>query len=128
MKTILVVEDDPMQAILYEEELHDEGYCVLRAENGREALDMITQHEPDCVVLDINMPVMDGLDALGKMLERNPKLPIVINTAFSAYKDSFMSWSADAYVVKSSDLTELKTRIKETLNKRLKECSPCSLS
>ncbi len=115
MKTILVVEDDPNQGLLYEQELNDEGYRVLRAKNGREALNMVKEHRLDCVVLDINMPVMDGLDALGRILELQPKLPVIINTAFPAYQESFMSWTADAYVVKSSDLTGLKTHIKEAL-------------
>jgi DNA-binding response OmpR family regulator len=118
MKTILVVEDDPNQGLLYEQELTDEGYHVLRANDGREALKLVKEQMPDCVVLDINMPMMDGLDALGKILDMQPKLPVIINTAFSAYKDSFMSWAADAYVVKSSDLTELKSRIKEALEKK----------
>lgn len=115
IKTILIVEDDPNQGLLYEEELSDEGYRVLRATNGREALEIVKVRHVDCVVLDINMPVMDGLDAMGRMLEHKPQLPVVINTAFSAYKDSFTSWAADAYVMKSSDLTELKVRIKEAL-------------
>lgn len=117
MKTILLVEDDPNQGLLYEQELTDDGYHVLRAMNGRDALNILKEQQPDCVVMDINMPVMDGLDALGKILGMNPKLPIIINTAFTAYKDSFMSWAADAYVVKSGDLTELKTRIEEVLSK-----------
>ncbi|MCS6862173.1 MAG: response regulator [Abditibacteriales bacterium] len=117
MKTILLVEDDPNQGLLYEQELTDDGYRVLRAMNGRDALNILKEQRPDCVVMDINMPVMDGLDALGKILGIYPKLPIIINTAFTAYKDSFMSWAADAYVVKSSDLTELKERIAEVLSK-----------
>jgi CheY-like chemotaxis protein len=121
MKTILIVEDDPNQGLLYEQELGDEGYCVLRAVNGREAVQIVKDHCLDCVVMDIHMPVMDGLDALGRILDLQPKLPVVINTAFSAYKDSFMSWSADAYVVKSSDLTELKKCIQEVMARR--DCS-----
>lgn len=117
VKTILIVEDDPHQGLLYEQELTDEGYQVLRATNGREALRVVEAQTVDCVVMDINMPIMDGLDALGKILDLHPKLPIIINTAFSAYKESFMSWAADAYVIKSSDLTELKARIKEAMAK-----------
>lgn len=117
MKTILIVEDDPHQGLLYEQELTDDGYHVLRATNGRDALRLVEEQPIDCVVLDINMPIMDGLDALGKILDLRPKLPIIINTAFSAYKESFMSWAADAYVIKSSDLTELKARIKEAMEK-----------
>ena len=117
MKTILVVDDDPNQGRLYEQDLSDEGYHVLRASNGREGLEMALEQRPDCIVLDINMPQMDGLEALSRILEEQPGLPIIINTAYAAYEDHFMSWAADAYVIKSSDLTELKARIKEALDK-----------
>jgi DNA-binding NarL/FixJ family response regulator len=61
------------------------------------------------------MPGMDGLEALGKLLAEDPKVPVVLNSAYSSYKDNFLSWSADAYVVKSSDLTELKETIRRLL-------------
>jgi DNA-binding response OmpR family regulator len=117
MKTILVVEDDPNQGLLYEQELMDEGYRVLRAMDGREAIKVVEEHRPDCVVLDINLPVMNGLDALSKILDAQPGLPVIINTAYASYQDNFMSWAADAFVVKSSNLTELKSRIKASLEK-----------
>lgn len=115
MKTILVVEDDPNQSLLYEQELAEQGFRVLLARDGREGVEMVRQTQPNCVVLDLNMPVMDGLEALGRILEEHSHLPVIINTAYGAYKDNFMSWSADAYVYKSSDLTELKERIMELL-------------
>jgi CheY-like chemotaxis protein len=59
------------------------------------------------------MPGMNGLEAMGHILHRNRKQSIILNTAYSQFKDDFESWSADAYVVKSSDLTELKSKIKE---------------
>jgi DNA-binding response OmpR family regulator len=61
------------------------------------------------------MPKMDGIEAMGKILSKNKEIPIIINTAYSNYKDSFMSWAADAYIVKTSDLSELKDKIKEVL-------------
>ncbi len=51
------------------------------------------------------------------ILSKHKGIPIIINTAYSIYKDNFMSWVADAYIVKSSDLTELKNKIKELLTK-----------
>jgi CheY-like chemotaxis protein len=116
--TILVVEDDNNQRALYEEELRDEGYNVLSAPDGREALRIVSETKPDLVVLDINMPVMDGLDTLNQMLEEVREMPVIINTAYASYKDSFTSWAADAYVVKSSDLTPLKDTIKRLLADR----------
>jgi len=115
MKKILVVDDEKNIRNLYEKELQDEGYAVTLAGNGREALEHFNSDRPDLVVLDIRMPGMDGLEALGKLLAEDPKVPVVLNSAYSSYKDNFLSWSADAYVVKSSDLTELKDTIRRLL-------------
>ena len=117
-KKILVVDDDINQGLLYEQELVDEGYAVDVANSGEKALEMVTDHPYDLVILDIGMPYMDGLETLGKMLSMDNRLPVILNTAYPSYKDNFMSWAADAYVVKSSDLTELKEKIGESLVKR----------
>jgi len=117
-KKILVVDDDINQGLLYEQELVDEGYAVDVANSGEKALEMVTEHPYDLVILDIGMPYMDGLETLGKMLSMDNRLPVILNTAYPSYKDNFMSWAADAYVVKSSDLTELKEKIRESLVKR----------
>ena len=116
-KKVLVVEDDTNQRLLYEEELREEGYDVISAGDGREALRVAREENPDLVVLDINMPAMDGLDALSQLLEINPTLPVIINTAYPGYQDSFTAWSADAYIVKSSDLSELKKTVAQLLSK-----------
>lgn len=115
MKTILVVEDDKNQLLLYEQELSYEGYNIITAKDGLEAIKKVKDQLPDLIVLDINMPKMDGIEAMGKILSEHKKIPIIINTAYSSYKDDFMSWSANAYVIKSSDLKELKDKIKEVI-------------
>lgn len=115
---ILLVEDDINQRALFQEELADEGYTVITASDGREALSMATDHKPDLVVMDVNMPVMDGLDTMSRLLEVDRHVPVVIHTAYAAYRESFSSWSADAYVVKSSDLSELKKTVRDLLGQR----------
>ncbi len=115
MTTILLVEDDKNQRLLYEQELRQEGYEILTAIDGKDALEKVEEQLPDIVVMDINLPRMDGIESMGRIINKNKKLPIIINTAYSDYKDNFMSWAADAYIVKSSDLNELKTKIKELL-------------
>ena len=115
MTRILVVEDDKSQQELYRQELVEEGYEVDVAVDGREAIAKVRQERPDLVVLDISMPGMDGIEAMGKILGGDNRIPIVLNTAYSSYKDNFMTWSADAYVIKSSDLTQLKSTIKQVL-------------
>lgn len=115
MKTILVVEDDKNQLLLYEQELSYEGYNIITAKDGMEAIKRVKEQLPDLIVLDINMPKMDGIEAMGRILSEHKKIPVIINTAYSNYKDDFMSWSANAYIIKSSDLKELKDKIKELI-------------
>ncbi len=116
-KRILVVEDEEGLRLFYEEELKAEGYEVLTARNGREALDRLEKEKPDLIILDIVMPVMDGMEALGRILGKDRKIPIILNTSYSGYQQDFMSWAADAYITKSSDLSELKNKIKELLKR-----------
>lgn len=118
MATILIVDDDANQCELYKTELENDGYTVQIAGDGREALKMVAQDRPDLVVMDISMPGMDGIEAMSRMLSQDHKLPVILNTAYATYKDNFRAWSADAYVVKSSDLCELKETIKNILETR----------
>jgi CheY-like chemotaxis protein len=118
MTVILLVEDDENQCLLYKEELSNEGYEVVTAQDGREAVQMVQQSCPDLVVMDISMPGMDGIEAMSRMLAKDHKLPVILNTAYATYKDNFRAWSADAYVVKSSDLSELKQTIERVLASR----------
>lgn len=118
MTTLLIVEDDPNQCLLYETELSAEGYDVLTAKGGQEALQVVEESRPDLVVMDISMPGMDGIEAMSRMLSKDHKLPVILNSAYAMYKDNFRAWSADAYVVKSSDLTELKNAIEQVLASR----------
>ena len=122
MKRVLVVDDEPSLRKLYERELKKEGYEVLLAEDGVDAVQKAREGRPDLVVLDLRMPKLDGLGTMSRILEENNVLPVVINTAFSSYKDSFMSWSADAYLTKSADLTELKEVIGVLIEKRVESC------
>jgi len=116
-KKILVVEDEEGLRLLYEEELKAEGYEVLTARNGREAIQQLEAGKPDLIILDIVMPVMDGMETLGRIVGKERKIPIILNTSYSGYQQDFMSWAADAYVTKSVDLSDLKNKIKELLEK-----------
>ena len=104
MTYILVVDDDKNLAKMYEQELADSGYEVGIRYSGVDALDAISKRRPDLVVLDIAMPGMDGIEALSKILGKDKTIPVILNTAYATYKDNFMTWSADAYVVKSGEI------------------------
>jgi len=114
-KTILLIEDEESQRILYQEEIEKHGYAVMTAADGHEGIEVIEKHPIDLAILDIRMPKMDGLETLGKLLSSRTNLPVIIYTAYSHYKTDFMSWAADSYLVKSSDLSELTRKIKELL-------------
>lgn len=113
---ILVVDDDLHIQRLYKEEFEDEGYEVVVASNGQEAIEMFEKESPDIVTLDILLPDVDGIRILRQMKEKNPKIPVIMSTAYD-YRDDFAVWASEAYIVKSSDLDELKTMIKNLLKK-----------
>lgn len=113
---ILIVDDDLHIQRLYKEEFEEEGYEVVIASNGQEAIELFNREEPDLVTLDILLPDIDGIRLLRQMKEKNPKVPIIMSTAYD-YRDDFAVWASEAYLVKSSDLDELKSTIKNLLNK-----------
>jgi DNA-binding response OmpR family regulator len=116
MKKVLVVEDEKNLLELYRMELEDEGYTVATAESGANALEISKQFDPDIVVLDIKLGDEEGLRVLTDLKHQSKERPVILNSAYTHYKHDFSSWAADAYVVKSGDMTELKTKIRSLLN------------
>jgi len=115
MKKILVVEDEKMLGLLYEEELTKEGYEVVVVHDADAAMDRVKSEQFDLIVTDIRMPGKDGIELIASIMGMRKDIPIIINTAYQSYKDDFMTWAADAYIIKSSSLDELKEKIKELL-------------
>jgi DNA-binding response OmpR family regulator len=120
MEKVLCVDDDSSLLNLYAIELSEEGYKVILAQDGKEALLKFDKEKPQVVVLDIRMPKMDGIDTLNALLGKDRQARVILNTAFPQYKGNFMTWGAEEYVLKSSDLTELKQKIREVLDRRKK--------
>ena len=116
MARILIVEDEEAQRLLYETEISEMGHEVILASDGEMAVEKVRSESPDLLILDLMMPKVHGLDALRKALSLNPNLPVIIHTAYSHFKDNHLSWAAEAYVVKSADLGELRSAIKRTLS------------
>lgn len=116
MKTILVVDDEENIRLLYKMELSEEGYRVITASSGEEALEILEKEKPDLITLDIKMGGMSGIEFLRKIKNTNRDLPVIISTAYGDYKDDFSVWASDAYITKSATLDELKARIKELLS------------
>jgi CheY-like chemotaxis protein len=115
MKKILIVDDEESIRFLYKEELEEEGYLVECAQNGEEALEKLSIFKPDLISLDIKMPVMDGIEALKRIREKERYLPIILCSAYGEYKQDLATWASDAYVVKCADLTTFKSTIRKLL-------------
>jgi two-component system response regulator (stage 0 sporulation protein F) len=115
MKKILLVDDEESIHILYREELEELGYEVHSAMSGEEALKILPALNPNLVILDIQMPGMNGIDVLRKIKEQNPKLPVILSSAYQEYKQNLSSWASDDFIVKSADMRELIDSVRRHL-------------
>ena len=118
MAKILIVDDEINVRKLYSEELRGEGYETVSASTVKEAVESVETENPDLVILDIKLGDESGLDALMKIARQRKHLPVILNSAYSIYRDNFQTWAADAYIVKSVDLTLLKEKIRDLLTTR----------
>ena len=121
MYTVLVCDDD--RAILESIRIYltQEGYEVLTASDGLEAIDLLKNHEVHCLVLDIMMPKLDGLSAMLKIRE-DSNIPIILLSAKSEDTDKItgLSFGADDYVTKPFNPLELVARVKSQVRRYAK--------
>jgi CheY-like chemotaxis protein len=119
MAKVLIVDDEEGIRMLYAMELQDEGYEVVTLPDGRDLLEVVDEAQPDCVVLDIKMREYNGLDLLQELRKKYYDLPVILNSAYSSFKVDLKAVAADYYVVKSSDLSELKEKLKVALESQI---------
>ena len=119
MSRVLIVDDEPHLRLLYETELRRAGFDTLSAGDAVQGLEIVQTMKPDLVVMDIRMAGMDGIEAMQQILDRDSRIPVILNTAYTSYKDNYLTWAADAYVVKSADVTELVTTVQDVMDKRV---------
>lgn len=110
-KTILVVDDNDMNRQLLTDVLTRHGYTVLPAKNGAEGVAMAIEHAPNLILMDIQMPVMNGLDA-GKALRNDPRTKDIRLLALTSYsvleeKDDFFQTGFDGYLDKPLEIRKL---------------------
>ncbi len=115
MKRILVLEDEENLCRLYQQVLTEEGFAVVIAKDRNTALNLLERYPCDLAVVDIKLGTENGLDCIQEMLQRKKDLRIIIHSAYAVYKQDFSSWSADAYLLKSSDIDELVQTIHRLL-------------
>lgn len=107
MKTILVAEDNESNFILMSYILKRD-YQYVRAHNGQEAVDLVAKGGIDLVLMDIKMPVMDGLEATKKIRETNPDLPVVALTANAFDSDRQLAFDAGCNDFLSKPVSSVK--------------------
>jgi len=118
--TVLVVEDSNDTRALLCRTLSMEGYHVLEAADGRQAVEVARRECPDLILMDLNMPVMDGLAAteqIRSLREHCGGVPIVAVTAFDTYgmKEAALEAGCDAYLLKPLAVDQLKEVIASLL-------------
>jgi DNA-binding response OmpR family regulator len=116
MSRILVVEREASLRRRYQQDLAREGDVVLTANNAVDAVREFKTERPDVVVLNLGPPPNDGLRVVERMLALDRAVPIVLNTTCRTYADDPLGWAVDAYLVKSSDTSELRAKVQELLH------------
>ena len=120
MNKILIVDDDQGVQMLYSDELSDEGYNVVTCGDGSRLMEFIQEERPDLVVMDMKLGKYDGVDLLQDIRKSFDELPVIVCTAYPGVRHELKSIAADGYVLKSSDLSELKLKIGKALDDRKK--------
>ncbi|MFH0969466.1 MAG: response regulator [Patescibacteria group bacterium] len=104
-KTILLVEDDSFVSDIYQTKISAEGFDIVLAENGLEAMKKLEEKVPDLILLDIVMPYMDGIEVLKKIKaeEKLKKIPVILLTNLSEKEkiEEALEMGADDYLIKS---------------------------
>ena len=118
MTTILIVDDEPRIAEIATDYLRAAGFTVLSAGDGARALDIVREHRPGLIVLDLGLPKLDGLD-VARLLRRDSDVPIIMLTARVEEEDRLrgLEVGADDYVTKPFSPRELVARVRAVLRR-----------
>ena len=119
MRTVLVVDDDQRLLNMLRRTLSYEGFQVLTAQDGPEALDCVFDDRPDVIVLDWMIPKLDGMGVLRALRDQNDETPVLMLTARDAvhYRVEGLERGADDYLVKPFESVELVARVKALLRR-----------
>jgi len=114
---ILMVDDQPGIRILLNEIFEKEGYQTFQAANGVNALQIVKEEVPDLVILDMKIPEMDGLEILKRIKRDDPKIPVIIMTAYGELSviQEAISLGAFTHFAKPFDIDEVIATVKQAL-------------
>src|SRR4030066_689143 len=120
-KKILIVDDEPRYVRLREANLVTDNYQVIKAYNGEQALELVAKENPDLVLLDIMMPILDGF-IVCERIRKFSTVPIIVVTVKGEEKDRVrgLDMGADDYIVKPFSATELLARVRAVLRRAAK--------
>jgi two-component system, cell cycle response regulator DivK len=118
-KTVLIVEDNELNMKLFHDLLEAHGYQILQTRDGMEALQIARDHKPDLILMDIQMPVMDGYEAT-RRIKANPELkaiPILAVTSYalSGDEDKARAAGCDGYIAKPYSPRQMLAKVREIL-------------
>jgi DNA-binding response OmpR family regulator len=112
---ILIIDCEPESRERVREQLLADGFEVRTATDGESAIRLVEEWDPQLAVLDVRLGAESGLDLLRHLLELRRSLTTILVSAYPGYRDDFTAWLADAFLNKSPDLEELKSKIHELL-------------
>ena len=117
-RRVLVVDDEPQVRATVIEALELEGYAVTEATNGQEALALLASSDPEVIVLDLWMPVMDGWAFRRAQLTSHPHIPVIVLSALDLSSERLLELRANALIGKPFDLDVLYGAVHDVLPKR----------
>jgi len=118
MATVLIMDQDQAIRLLYTEELVEEGYNVITCGDASKLMELIGRINPDLVIMEVLLGTYDGLGLLQDISFRYRDVPVILCTTYPEFREDLRSLAASGFVVKSSNLKELKATINEVLEKR----------
>lgn len=119
MKTLLIVDDQTGIRLLLNEVFSKEGFETRLAANGMEALQSVAEKKPDCVLLDMRMPGLSGVEVLKRIKKQSPDIPVIMMTAYGEIdltEDAF-AHGAERYFTKPFNIYEVRDAVLETVNR-----------
>ncbi|SUI99083.1 Sporulation initiation phosphotransferase F [Sporosarcina pasteurii] len=113
VRNVLIVDDQQGIRLLLEEVFKKEGYGTKSAANGGEALQQVKNEQPDCILLDMKMPGMDGIDVLRQLKKEWPEIPVIMMTAYEELKlvEHALEIGAEKYFTKPFDIFEVRDAV-----------------
>ena len=115
--TILIVDDEPVARTLAQKKIEEQGYNVVTAANGEEALAVLQTTKPDLILLDVEMPKMNGYTFMGELnkINLNPRIPVVVLTAHEEMGPIFKRHGVRGYLIKPLIIELVVVKIQELL-------------